>query len=167
MTTEDSLCAMLNFIARDLGIDPHANINNSPIKLTLSIRRKIAAIPVATFTVISLIDSTGEVIADHFRVPDPHEAMKLAAVKCGAGASILCAIPGFHQVTPASETGLSAGSEDLAVDLQCSVCEQDVDTETTPYAATPCGTFCECCMVNIHAKDCLVCRKEFNIEVPE
>jgi hypothetical protein len=55
--------------------------------------------------------------------------------------------------------------EELQVeDEQCSgdSCKTIV-TPDDPYYATPCGTYCGECMKE-HAKDCEICRKEFDLE---
>jgi hypothetical protein len=46
--------------------------------------------------------------------------------------------------------------------LRCQGCAAEVDRNYDRYAATPCGTFCDDCMVE-HAKECEVCRHEFDI----
>ncbi len=50
------------------------------------------------------------------------------------------------------------------VAVKCSECGEVVDPKEDPYYATPCGSFCGDCMYNLHAIDCVTCRREFDID---
>lgn len=45
----------------------------------------------------------------------------------------------------------------------CSECNTLV-TRSDPYFATPCGTFCSSCMESKHAKECGICKSEFDLD---
>lgn len=85
------------------------------------------------FTVISLLDSTGEVIADHIAATDPHEAMRAIADKTEHGGSdqqIICAIPGEHQATcPCEDAGKAAWASDLQTDEVVEAMKAGDDTD--------------------------------------
>ena len=63
---------------------------------------------------IGLYDETGEVVAEHVKANDPHEAMAQVAVDYNAPSQILCAIEGEHQAVCACEdAGKAVYIEDL------------------------------------------------------
>lgn len=74
-----------------------------------------------TYTVISLVDSTGEVLANQIEADDPHAAMAQEAASIKSSDSyalddvqVICAIEGEHAIMPPCEdAGKAAYASDL------------------------------------------------------
>lgn len=47
---------------------------------------------------------------------------------------------------------------------ECNGCRQPVE-RGEPYYSSPCGTYCDDCMEEKHARECAVCRNEFSIKL--